>query len=225
MIKTVAGSFDSFLQASQASRDLRLAGFLESDINIIANDTARQADPAVAAGSLNGAPHEVQGTTAGVVAGGAGAVAGGLIGGLTDLGIAKSDAEHYAEAVRRGGALVTVRADSTRADEAEATLRRGGAFDIKQRALQWQSEGWRGYDPDAGFRRGNRTRAPAIRGRACTGGRGSGIAARIVRRQFVSWRPSSRSATTTCPRRVLPRRRGFLPASCAWWNPGRRATR
>jgi hypothetical protein len=138
MIKTVAGSFDSFLQASQASRDLRLAGFLESDINIIANDTARQPDPAVAAGSSNGAPHEVQGTSA-----------GGLIGGLTDLGIARSDAERYAEAVRRGGALVTVRADSTRADEAEATLRRGGAFDIKQRALQWQSEGWRGYEPDA----------------------------------------------------------------------------
>ena len=78
-----------------------------------------------------------------------GAVAGGLIGGLTDAGISETHAEYYAEAVRRGGALVTVRADDGRADEAEAIIRRHGAFDIEDRATQWKSTGWTGYNPEA----------------------------------------------------------------------------
>jgi hypothetical protein len=80
---------------------------------------------------------------------GAGAVAGGLIGGLTDAGVSETHAEYYAEAVRRGGALVTVRADEARADEAEAIMRRHGAFDIEDRATQWKSAGWTGYNPEA----------------------------------------------------------------------------
>ena len=80
---------------------------------------------------------------------GAGAVAGGLIGGLTDLGVDKEDAQYYAESVRRGGALVTVRADETRADEASAVMRRHGAVDIESRVQQWKSTGWKGYDPEA----------------------------------------------------------------------------
>jgi hypothetical protein len=80
---------------------------------------------------------------------GAGAVAGGLIGGLTDAGVSETHAEYYAEAVRRGGALVTVRADDARADEAEAIIRRHGAFDIEDSATQWKSGGWTGYNPQA----------------------------------------------------------------------------
>jgi uncharacterized membrane protein len=80
---------------------------------------------------------------------GAGAVAGGLIGSLTDLGVEKDEAELYAESVRRGGSLVTVRADESRADEATAILRESGAIDITRRAEEWKSAGWSGYDPDA----------------------------------------------------------------------------
>ena len=40
---------------------------------------------------------------------GIGAAAGGLIGGLTKAGVSEQDAEYYAEGVRRGGVLVTVR--------------------------------------------------------------------------------------------------------------------
>jgi len=80
---------------------------------------------------------------------GAGAVAGGLIGGLTDMGVSETHAEYYAEAVRRGGALVTIRADEDRADEAEQIIRRHGAFDIEDRATQWKSSGWTGYDAKA----------------------------------------------------------------------------
>jgi len=173
MIKTVVGSFDTFSEAAAAARDLRGAGFLDSDVNVIANNTraigrddkdieektSGTATGIVAGGALGGAaglaaslmglaipgigPILAAGPIAAALAGaGAGAVAGGLIGGLTDLGVNETHAEFYAEAVRRGAALVTVRAD-----DAEQIIRRHGAFDIEERVLQWKSAGWKGYDP------------------------------------------------------------------------------
>jgi hypothetical protein len=80
---------------------------------------------------------------------GVGAVAGGLIGGLTDMGVSESDAQYYAEAVRRGGALVTVRADDARAERAADIMRAHGAVDIERRAEQWREHGWTGFDENA----------------------------------------------------------------------------
>ena len=80
---------------------------------------------------------------------GTGAVAGGLIGGLVDLGVPESDAQYYAESVRRGGALVTVRADQSRADEVTAILRRRGAVDIEGRVERWRESGWERFDQAA----------------------------------------------------------------------------
>jgi hypothetical protein len=80
---------------------------------------------------------------------GVGAVAGGLIGGLTDLGVSKTDAEYYAESVRRGGALVTVRADDSRAERAADIMRDHGAIDIERRADQWKQRGWTGWNEKA----------------------------------------------------------------------------
>ena len=80
---------------------------------------------------------------------GAGAVAGSLIGALTDLGVDETEAQYYAEAVRRGAGLVTVRADESRVEEAERILRNHGAFDIEDRVVQWKSEGWTRYNPNA----------------------------------------------------------------------------
>ena len=89
---------------------------------------------------------------AALVGAGAGAVAGGLIGGLVDLGVPETHAEYYAEAVRRGGALVTVRTDASRTDEAEKIMRENGAIDIDDRVARWRSTGWKGYNPnDAPF--------------------------------------------------------------------------
>lgn len=77
---------------------------------------------------------------------GVGAVAGGLIGGLTDMGVSRTDAEYYAESVRRGGALVTVRADDDRAEQAADVMRAHGAIDIERRAEQWRERGWAGWN-------------------------------------------------------------------------------
>jgi hypothetical protein len=76
-------------------------------------------------------------------------VAGGLIGVLTDLGVSEEDAQYYAESVRRGGALVTLRADETRAERAADIMRQHGAVDIERRVETWRQSGWSGFDATA----------------------------------------------------------------------------
>ena len=75
---------------------------------------------------------------------GVGAAAGGLIGALTGAGLSGADAETYAEGVRRGGTLVTVRADGDIADRVIALMQRGGAIDLDERAQGWRAQGWTG---------------------------------------------------------------------------------
>jgi hypothetical protein len=95
--------------------------------------------PLVAAG-----PIAVMLTGAGI-----GAFAGGLIGGLRQLGVSDSDAEYYAEAVRRGGALVVVRAEDHRAQSVADLMRDRGAIDIESRVAAWRESGWRRFDETA----------------------------------------------------------------------------
>lgn len=75
---------------------------------------------------------------------GVGAAAGGLIGALTGAGLSGKDAETYAEGLRRGGTLVTVRADGDLAERVVALMRRGGAVDLDERAEGWRAQGWTG---------------------------------------------------------------------------------
>ena len=90
--------------------------------------------PVVAAGWL----------VAALTGAGVGAAAGGLIGGLTGAGLSEGEAETYAEGVRRGGTLVTVRADETQADRALSILDRAGSIDLDERAEGWRAQGWTG---------------------------------------------------------------------------------
>jgi uncharacterized membrane protein len=80
---------------------------------------------------------------------GAGAVAGGLIGALTEAGVPEEHANYYAETVRRGGAIVTVKVDESRADRAAAIMRANGAIDLDARVSRWREAGWDGWDPSA----------------------------------------------------------------------------
>ncbi|TDR89162.1 general stress protein [Enterovirga rhinocerotis] len=93
--------------------------------------------PVVAAGWL----------AATLVGAGAGAAAGGLLGGLTGAGIGERDAHVYAEGVRRGGSLVTVRTDEAHAARVEDILDDEGTIDLVEREETWRREGWSGrYD-------------------------------------------------------------------------------
>lgn len=82
---------------------------------------------------------------------GVGAVAGGLIGALVDLGIPEEHANYYAEGIRRGGTLVTVRTEDNMAEDARMVLNRFNPVDIDTRARTWQDEGWKGFN-EADFR-------------------------------------------------------------------------
>jgi len=74
MIKTVIASFDRPDDADRAVRDLRTAGFLEADINVVVNNIQR-GDP--------DAPTTLTNAETGAVA--KGAVAGGVLGGAAGL--------------------------------------------------------------------------------------------------------------------------------------------
>lgn len=80
---------------------------------------------------------------------GAGAVAGGLIGALAEVGVPDDHASFYAESVRRGGTLVTVKADAGRAERAAEIMRDNGAVDLDARVSRWREEGWSGWDPSS----------------------------------------------------------------------------
>ena len=80
---------------------------------------------------------------------GAGAAAGGLLGSLAGAGVPEQDAHVYAEGVRRGGSLVTVRAEDAQAAEAETIMQRHNPTDINQRAADYRggTDSWSGFDP------------------------------------------------------------------------------
>jgi hypothetical protein len=80
---------------------------------------------------------------------GIGAAAGGIVGALTETGVPEDAARHYAEGVRRGDALIAVRAEGARANQAARILDLAGAIDIDDRISTWRSRGWAGFDPNA----------------------------------------------------------------------------
>jgi len=99
--------------------------------------------PVVAAGWLVA-------TLAGAGAGAAvGAAAGGLVGSLTAAGVPEREAHVYAEGVRRGSSLVTVRTDDASATRVEAILARYQPVDWQARDRDYRGTGWTGFDPDA----------------------------------------------------------------------------
>ena len=93
--------------------------------------------PVVAAGWLA--------STAAVAA--AGAATGGIIGALSQTGVSEEDAHVYAEGIRRGGALVTVRVQEGDRAKIEAILNKGGV-DIRERELAYRSNGWSEFDAE-----------------------------------------------------------------------------
>lgn len=77
---------------------------------------------------------------------GVGASAGGLIGSLTGAGVSHDDAHVYAEGVRRGGTLVTVRAEESQASHVEELLGLHPHVDVNNRGDLYRAEGWERFD-------------------------------------------------------------------------------
>src|ERR687897_59540 len=79
-----------------------------------------------------------------LVGAGAGAAVGGIAGALVDAGVDENDAHAYAEGIRRGGALVTVRASDADVERIVDILDDEGTVDFEERENTWRSEGWTG---------------------------------------------------------------------------------
>jgi hypothetical protein len=99
--------------------------------------------PVVAAGWLVAT---VTGAAAGTVLGGA---TGGVIGALTGSDVTEEDAHVYAEGVRRGGTLVSVRVHDDRVPDAQAILDRHQPVDLEDRRQTYRQGGWERFDAEA----------------------------------------------------------------------------
>jgi uncharacterized membrane protein len=80
---------------------------------------------------------------------GIGAAAGGLVGALTESGVPEEHAKYYAEGVRRGDVLLTVKAGAAQTDTVCDILDRHNAIDVDDRVSNWKERGWSGYSENA----------------------------------------------------------------------------
>lgn len=99
--------------------------------------------PVVAAGWL---ASTAVGAAVGAAAGGA---TGGLLGALKEAGHTDDEANVYSEGVRRGGTLVSVKADGDEKDRVEAILNGQRGYDATTRGDAYRQTGWSGFDADA----------------------------------------------------------------------------
>lgn len=83
------------------------------------------------------------------VGAGVGAAGGGLLGSLVGAGVSETDAHVYSEGVRRGGTLVTVKAEDSQVAEVERVLDSHSAVDVASRGEAYRAEGWSKFDETA----------------------------------------------------------------------------
>jgi uncharacterized protein (TIGR02271 family) len=95
--------------------------------------------PALAAGPI----------LSGILGAGAGAIVGGLVGALVRSGVPEETAGQYAEAVRRGGSLVSIITDESRVARAEMIMNRHNPIDLEERVASWRDTGFVEHDIEA----------------------------------------------------------------------------
>jgi hypothetical protein len=79
------------------------------------------------------------------------------------LGFGPSNQAMYQEGVRRGGTVVSVRADDSQIDEIADTLNRSGAVDIDTRAAEWQVGSWKAKETKSELRSSESMDRPAVK--------------------------------------------------------------
>jgi uncharacterized protein (TIGR02271 family) len=153
MRQTVVGVFDRYEQARQAAAQLQDSGFGPEAVHVT-ESTFGDADEAgdERRGSA-GMMDSIRSFFAEVFGAGD-----------------REDVSAYAEAVRRGGAVVKVDVDEDeKVDLARDTLQSAGAVDIEERAAEWRQEGWSpGSDTTAGDRAWTGASTDTLSGQAGT---------------------------------------------------------
>lgn len=176
-METITRVYNSYSEAAEAVSALELAGIASSNISLIANktvsseydevDDVSEAGTGLGVGAVAGgtvglltglgllaipglgpvvAAGWLAATAVGAVAGGA---VGGIVGALVSAGVPEEHAEVYSEAVRRGGTLVSVKADASQSQTVHDILDRHDPVDPVSRAVEYRNSGWTKFDPDA----------------------------------------------------------------------------
>ncbi len=117
--RTVSAFFDTHGAAQTASDDLIAAGVAREQITLTAGQGAGEA--------VSAEPDT------------------GILATLKNLFLPESDQYGYAEGLRRGGYLLTVRTDATSYDRVLEILDKDGAVNMDERESQWRTEGWSSY--------------------------------------------------------------------------------
>jgi len=135
MENTVVGVYDSYAQAQNVMNELLACGFSRDEIQLSQEGSDRTSTATDTTGSQDSGS-------------GIGHFFRSLFGMEDD-----EDRQHhdiYAEATRRGSCVVTVNADDEQERErAIEVMNRFDPVDIDERASQWRSQGWTGYDAAA----------------------------------------------------------------------------
>ena len=176
MTVTITHIYDDYESAENVVRDLESSGLTSDQISVVGRKPAVEAGDGSVEGVATGAtlggvtgasagllvslgliaipgigPIVAAGVLATTLAGAAtGAITGGILGALVDYGISKEKAPVYAESIRRGGTLVSVRAEETRADQAELIMQRHEPMDIES-GRAYREQGWQSHDPAASY--------------------------------------------------------------------------
>jgi hypothetical protein len=167
MTRTNTRSYDTHEAARSVVEQLEAAGITSSNVSIVGRDGKTNAAEGAgigagvggAAGLLAGlgmlaipgvGPVVAAGWLAATAAGAvAGAAAGGLVGSFVKEGHDEDEANYYAETVRRGGTVVSVRAEPEQEAAVEAILDGATPINQTERMAQYRQEGWNRFDEKA----------------------------------------------------------------------------
>jgi uncharacterized protein (TIGR02271 family) len=135
MAQNIVGVFDSFERANDVVERLVDAGISRSDVRVHARDGNATYDADTETGEPDrGFIENVQ----------------QFFKNLFGEEDHREEVGHYSEAVRRGGALLSVEVqDETQMATVQSLMEEGGAEDIDAKVAVWKSTGYAGFDPDA----------------------------------------------------------------------------
>jgi hypothetical protein len=170
MTRTITRSYEDYDTARRVVSELEAAGVASADISLVGRhrdvDDSNAGESAGVGAALGGAagllaglgliaipgigPVVAAGWIASTLAGAAaGGVAGGVVGALTSAGEDPENANYYAESVRRGASLVSVRAADEQAAMVEAIMDGATPIDRDSRLAEYREAGWSRFDDTA----------------------------------------------------------------------------
>ena len=208
MNQTVVGMFNSRSEAESALSQLIDSGFAASAIDIKSADAGTSGTSGTSTSTGTGTTRvaseadQDKGVMASI-----GDFFGNMFGSDDD----REYADHYAEGVRRGGAVLTLDIDEARVDMASDVMERCGAVDVEERVAAWRQSGYEGFDRGAAPYDGKQAAAerdsvvPVIQEELDIGKRKvSGGTVRVVSR--VTSKPVHESVDLVSEKAVIERR-------------------